>query len=76
MKKCDVLEILSNKKVLYAEDEDGIRRNIVEILELFFEKVVAVSDGTQVMQEMSSSSYDVLMLALELVDNKVQKKLA
>jgi len=61
MGSCDVLEILSNKKVLYAEDEEGIRRNVVEILELFFEKVVAVNDGIQVMEEIASSSYDILI---------------
>lgn len=35
MENCNTLDILSDKKVLYAEDEDGIRKNVVEILELF-----------------------------------------
>ncbi len=61
MNNCNLLDILSDKKVLYAEDEEGIRKNVVEILELFFEKVVAVSDGREVLDEMMLSSYDVLM---------------
>jgi DNA-binding response OmpR family regulator len=61
MKNCDVLDILADKKVLYAEDEDGIRKNVTEILELFFEKVVAVSDGLKATEEMMLSSYDVLI---------------
>ncbi len=61
MKDCDILDILSNKKVLYAEDEEGIRRNISDILELFFYKVVSVSDGQEALDEMYASSYDVLI---------------
>ena len=61
MKNCNALDILSDKKVLYAEDEEGIQRNVAEILELFFEKVIAVSDGLEIMEEMMLSSYDVLI---------------
>ncbi len=61
MKDCDILDILSDKKVLYAEDEEGIRRNISDILELFFYKVVSVSDGQEALDEMYASSYDVLI---------------
>lgn len=61
MENCNALNILSDKKVLYAEDEDGIRKNVVEILELFFEKVVAVDNGVSAMDEMMLNSYDVLI---------------
>lgn len=61
MDNYNALDILSDKKVLYAEDEDGIRRNVTEILELFFEKVVAVGDGLEAMEEMMLSSYDILI---------------
>jgi len=61
MENCNALDILSDKKVLYAEDEKGIRKNVTEILELFFEKVVAVGDGLEIMEEMMLSSYDVLI---------------
>jgi DNA-binding response OmpR family regulator len=57
----DVLDILANKKVLYAEDEKGIRQNIAEVLELFFDKVVSVEDGLEATYEMDVRSYDVLM---------------
>ena len=61
MKNCDVLNILSDKKVLYAEDEVGIRRNVTEILELFFQKVVSVGDGQEAVDEMILESYDILI---------------
>jgi DNA-binding response OmpR family regulator len=62
MQDDDLLNILSNKKVLYSEDEDGIRENVVEILELFFEDVTSVSDGLEVIDEMSLNYYDVVIL--------------
>ncbi len=57
----DILDILADKKVLYAEDEKGIRKHITEVLELFFDKVVAVEDGAEAAYEMEVGSYDVLM---------------
>jgi len=61
MENCNALDILSDKKVLYAEDETGIRNNVTEILELFFQKVVSVSDGKEAVDEMVLESYDVLI---------------
>ena len=57
----DLLDILANKKVLYAEDEKGIRKHITEVLELFFGQVVAVGDGLEATYEMTVADYDVLM---------------
>ena len=57
----DILDILADKKVLYAEDEKGIRKHITEALELFFEKVVSVEDGLEATYKMDVGSYDVLM---------------
>jgi len=60
--KTDILDILSTKKVLYAEDEASVAKNTIEILELFFRKVVHVSDGQAALDEFSFMSYDVLIL--------------
>ena len=57
----DILDILANKKVLYAEDEKGIRKHISEVLELFFDTVVSVEDGLEATYEMDVNRYDVLM---------------
>lgn len=61
MNNHSILDILSDKKVLYAEDEKSIRDNITEILELFFDKVVSVEDGIEATYEMVLESYDVLI---------------
>ena len=62
----DILDILSDKKVLYAEDEKGIRQNIAEVLDLFFQKVVEVSDGLEALNEFSFSSYDILVFDISM----------
>ncbi len=57
-----LLNILNTKKVLYAEDEEGVARNTIEILELFFEKVVYVKDGQEALDEFLYNKYDVLIV--------------
>ena len=61
MKNQNLLKILSDKKVLCADDEEGILSNIVEILETFFYKAVGVSDGKKALEELECNSYDVLL---------------
>jgi len=62
----DTLDILTNKKVLYAEDEHGIAKNIIEILELFFDKVVYVENGIEALEEFNYNSYDVLIFDISM----------
>ncbi|MCF6174006.1 MAG: response regulator transcription factor [Campylobacteraceae bacterium] len=64
--KFDILDILCDKKVLYAEDEEGIREVIVDILELFFNKVVSVKNGIEALSEISNNSYDVLIFDVSM----------
>ena len=61
MDSIKILDILSDKKVLYAEDEDGIRKKVVDILNLFFEIVVDVDDGKKALEQMTLGSFDVLI---------------
>jgi CheY-like chemotaxis protein len=56
-----ILGILSNKKVLYAEDEKGIRENVSEILQLFFEKVVVADNGLSVLEEIEFGNFDMFI---------------
>lgn len=65
-KYSELINALSNKSVLYAEDEKGIRQNITEILALFFERVVAVDNGLALLEEMESGNYDVLVLDIAM----------
>ena len=62
----DTLDILTNKKVLYAEDEHGIAKNIIEILKLFFDKVVYVENGIEALEEFNYNSYDVLIFDISM----------
>ncbi len=60
-RKFDPLEILSDKRVLYAEDDEGVAKNTIEILKFFFKDVVAVTDGKKALNELENGSYDVLI---------------
>jgi len=66
MNECNLLNILSDKKVLCVEDEEGILSNIVESLELFFGKVVGVRDGLEALDEALYNLYDVLMFDISI----------
>ncbi len=56
-----ILNILSDKRVLYAEDERGVAKNIIEILEIYFGSVKYVEDGKDALKEFDESGYDVLI---------------
>jgi len=66
MEEHKITGILADKKVLYAEDEAGIRQNITEILQLFFMEVTAVADGQAVLDEMTLRHYDVVILDISM----------
>ncbi len=60
------LEILSDKKVLCADDEEGVLKNLVEILENFFETVHAVKDGEEALKEAKNGFYDVMIFDISM----------
>ncbi|MBL0686598.1 MAG: response regulator transcription factor [Sulfurospirillum sp.] len=66
MKDCNLLDILADKKVLCADDEKGVLSNIVEILEIFFQKVTGVNDGKKALQEVQDNLYDVLLFDISM----------
>jgi len=66
MSDCNLLDILSDKKVLCVEDEACILNNIMESLELFFGKVVGIRDGIEALDEAKSNLYDVIMLDVSI----------
>lgn len=40
----------------------GIRKKVVDVLELFFEEVISVNDGQEAIEEIVLGSYDVLIV--------------
>ena len=61
MQDYELLDVLSNKRVLCLEDEPGILKNITESLQLLFSEVVGVKDGLEALDEAMSGSYDALV---------------
>jgi CheY-like chemotaxis protein len=83
----NITDILSTKSVLYAEDEVEVSKNTIEILELFFNKVVYVQNGEDALDEFLCSHFDVLMFdicmpkmdgfqAIEQIRKKIIKSLS
>lgn len=66
MNDYDLLDILSDKRVLCADDQKGALNNIVEILEVFFEQVTGVSDGEKALEEAQNNLYDVLIFDISM----------
>ena len=66
MQEYDILDVLSNKKVLCLEDEEAILRNICASLELFFAEVKGVTDGFDALELSMSGAYDVLVLDISV----------
>lgn len=66
MQEHDILDVLSNKKVLCLEDEEAILRNICASLELFFAEVKGVTDGFDALELAISGAYDVLVLDISV----------
>ena len=66
MQEYDILDVLSNKKVLCLEDEEAILRNICASLELFFAEVKGVTDGFDALELAMSGAYDVLVLDISV----------
>ena len=66
MQEYDILDVLSNKKVLCLEDEEAILKNICASLELFFAEVKGVTDGFEALELAMSGAYDVLVLDISV----------
>lgn len=66
MQEHDILDVLSNKKVLCLEDEEAILRNICASLELFFAEVKGVTDGFDALELAMSGAYDALVLDISV----------
>ena len=66
MQEYDILDVLSNKKVLCLEDEEAILRNICASLELFFAEVTGVQDGFDALELAMSGAYDALVLDISV----------
>ena len=66
MEEQDLLNILSTKKVLCVEDEAYILDNIMESLELFFDRVDGAKDGIEALDAFERNQYDVVMLDISM----------
>lgn len=61
-----MLEKLANYTVLYAEDNDGVRKNVAEMLELLFKKVILAKDGQEAYELFCTNEIDLLITDIKM----------
>ncbi len=53
---------LKNISILYAEDEDGVRKSVSSVMELYVDKVFEASDGEEALEYYHLYKPDILLL--------------
>lgn len=62
----EMLKKLSKYKVLYAEDEEGVRKNVSEILEMLFDTVYLAKDGLEAYELFSHNEIDLVITDIKM----------
>lgn len=61
-----MVEKLSNYTVLYAEDEEGIRKNLAEMLTLLFHRVLVAQNGEEAYELYKKYSPDLIITDIKM----------
>lgn len=62
----NMLKKLSKYNVLYAEDEDGVRKNVYEILSLMFDNVYLAQDGQEAYDIFLENNIDLVITDIKM----------
>jgi DNA-binding response OmpR family regulator len=62
----NMLEKLAKYKVLYVEDEEGVRKNLSEILSLVFENVLVAKDGKEAYELFELHNLDLIITDIKM----------
>ena len=61
-----MLKLLANYTVLYAEDDEGVRNNVSEMLSLLFNKVYVAKDGEQAYDLFLDNAPDIVITDIKM----------
>ncbi len=61
-----MLEQLNNYRILYAEDECGVRKNVAEMLELLFKEVHVACDGKEAYRLFEEFDPDIVITDIKM----------
>jgi DNA-binding response OmpR family regulator len=61
-----MLKLLANYTVLYAEDDEGVRNNVSEMLSLLFNKVYVAKDGEQAYDLFLENAPDIVITDIKM----------
>ncbi len=62
----NMLEKLSNYRVLYAEDDAGVRKNVAEMLKLLFKDVYVAADGKEAYKLFEEYLPDIVITDIQM----------
>ena len=62
----NMLKKLSKYKVLYAEDEEGVRKNVHEMLSLIFDEVYLAKDGEEAYELFLEKEIDLIITDIKM----------
>jgi len=62
----NMLEKLSNYRVLYAEDDAGVRKNVAEMLQLIFKEVYVAADGKEAYKLFEDYLPDIVITDIQM----------
>ena len=62
----NMLEKLSNYRVLYAEDDAGVRKNVAEMLQLIFKEVYVAADGKKAYKLFEDYLPDIVITDIQM----------
>ena len=61
-----LIKQLGNFRVVYAEDEEGVRRSVAEMLELLFKEVYLASDGQEALELYEDHKPDLIITDIKM----------
>ena len=55
------LALFERLTILYAEDEESLRKSVAQTLELFFDNVIEAKDGEEALDKFQTNRVDIII---------------
>ena len=62
----DIVKLSKNIKVLFVEDNEVTRKEVQEILKMFFDKIITASDGLDGLKKFDENDIDLIITDIKM----------